>query len=193
MWVFFVCFINQNIEGKQLLSTFHICSSQDALDNDKSNPQIIYIWIAAALGSIIVFTFFFWIILPYFVYLKKIQLIRQYVGRRLLAIWLHSVAGLALMLIDNLEWGGESHIIIIVIGSLIHNALVPFCRFAVIAYLLSSNCGVHGLTCPTCSSCVSVNRHKETSDGCWLALWRFLLSNPTCNGVCHFINCVLFK
>ena len=39
----FVCFINQNIEGKQLLSTFHICSSQDALDNDKSNPQIIYI------------------------------------------------------------------------------------------------------------------------------------------------------
>lgn len=141
------------------------------------------------------FYIFFWkIILSYFVYLKKIQLIRQYVGRRLLAIWLHSVARLALMLIDNLEWGGESHIIIIVTGSLIHNALVPFCRFAVIAYLLSSNSSVHGLTCPTCSSCVNVNIdiRKLVMAVDW-GLWRFLLSNPTRNGVCHFINCVLFK
>ena len=69
------------------------------------------------------------------------------------------------MLIDNLEWGGESQIIIIVIISLMHNALVPFYRFAVIAYLLSSNYDVCGLTCPTCSSCVNVNRSKETSYG----------------------------
>lgn len=191
LWGFFVCFFNQNIEGKQLL-TYHICSSQGALDNDKSNPRIIYIWIAAALGSIIVFTFFFWIILTYFVYLKKIQLISLW-EENLLAIWLRSVAWLTLMLIDNLEWGGESQIIIIVIASLMHNALVPFYRFAVIAYLLSSNYVVCGLTCPTCSSCVNVNRNKETSYGSWLALLRFLLSNPTCNGVCHFINCVLFS
>ena len=98
----------------------------------------------------------------------------------------------------NADWqpgvgeGNLKLLLLLLSVSCIHNALVTFYRSAVIAYLLSSNYVFCGSACLTCSSCVNVNRYKEISYGYWLVLCRFLLSNPTHNGICHFINSVLF-